>query len=97
MKINLETTLLPHPPHPQGPDPSTLLITIISHPLYLCCTFFSHLSPLALFLSLSLSLSPLHAPLPHGTVRSHVRAGLNPPGPDPVGSEGPEGLRSKGR
>eukprot|EP00116_Pleurobrachia_bachei_P012893 sb/3473155/ len=56
--------------------------------------------PLSLYLSLylnflSLSLGPLHAPLPHGAVRSHVRAGLNPPGPDPVGSEGPEGLRSK--
>lgn len=46
---------------------------------------------------LSLSLGPLHAPLPHGAVRSHVETGLNPPDPDPVGPEGPEGLRSKGR
>ena len=50
-----------------------------------------------LSLSLSLSLGPLHAPLPYGAVRPHARAGLNPLDPDPVGSEGPEGLRSKGR
>ena len=58
------------------------------------------LSRLGLFLPISLSalsLGPLHAPLPHGAVRPHARAGLNPPDPDPVGSEGPEGLRSKGR
>eukprot|EP00116_Pleurobrachia_bachei_P013179 sb/3473441/ len=36
-------------------------------------------------LSLSLSLGPLHAPLPHGpAVRSHVETGLNPPDPDPA-------------
>ena len=90
-----------HSPHPL----SLSLSLALPHSFSLYLSFFlfflsRSLSPsltLTLSLSLSLSLGPLHAPLPHGAVRPHARAGLNPPDPDPVGSEGPEGLRSKGR
>ena len=78
--------------HVGNKGPSSLSIF-----LFLTYFLFLALMPLSHPLSLSLSLGPQHAPLPHGAVRPHAKAGLHPPGPDPVGPEGPEGLRGKGK